>query len=326
MTERKTGLAVEPELISPLLMRFRLQPEAGSPFQSYTAGQYIALRRDDCKLTRKTGLAPDGKATYEPEFDPWGRQTIGPVTHAYSIVSAPSETTEFGWLEFLVALEYGVHGLPGRLSEALFGMSDETGCEVSYMDHFAGDFTLEARAKQAESVLMVGTGTGVAPFVAMMKELHARADPEDTRQYTLVHTHRTEGELAYHEALFDIEVAGRVDFVYVPTISRPTAQATMNQRVGQGRASNIIRHIYDLPTTEQDKLANARGEVAVAAANLALERLVHPVLPNHLSTSELKTRIEPSQSVLLTCGNPASMADLQSTAARLNLRCEQEAW
>ena len=326
MTERKTGLAVEQELISPLLMRFRLQPEPGSPFHNYTAGQYIALRRDDCKLTRKTGFAPDGKATYEPELDPWGRQTLGPVTHAYSIASAPSETAEFGWLEFLVALEYGIHGLPGRLSEALFGMNDEAGCEVSYMERFAGDFTLEARVKQAENVLMVGTGTGVAPFVSMMKELHARADPGNDRRYTLVHTHRTEAELAYHKALFDIEVAGRVDFVYIPTLSRPTATTATGQRVGQGRASNVIRHLYDLPTTEQDKLANARGEVAVAAANLALERLVHPVLPNHLSTSELKTRIEPSQSVLLAWGNPASMADLQSTAAHLDLRCEQEAW
>ena len=326
MALQKTGTVVHKELISEALMRFRLKPEPDGRFPDYKAGQYIALRRDDCKLTRKRGVARDGKPIYEPEVDPWGRQTIGPVTHSYSIASAPSETAEHGWLEFFVALEHGLHGLGGRLSEALFGMSQETSCEVTYHDRIAGNFTLSVRAEEFQSVLFVGTGTGVAPFVSMVKELHAQGDGADARRYTLLHTHRTVAELGYHEALFEIEAAGRFDFMYVPTLSRPSEHAAVDKRIGQGRASNVLRHICDLRTTEDDKLTNAVGEVARMAAGLALERLVHPVLPSHLTASAIRDRVDPASTVLLTCGNPVSTADIKSTAARRQIRFEMEEW
>ncbi|MEE2965776.1 MAG: hypothetical protein VX427_16740 [Acidobacteriota bacterium] len=326
MAERKTGTVVHKELITPGLMRFRLAPEGESQFPDYEAGQYIALRRDDCKLTRKTGVGQDGKPIYEPEYDPWGRQTVGPVTHFYSIASAPFDTREHGWLEFFVALEDGVHGLPGRLSEALFGMGQETGCELTYHNRIGGDFTLDTRVQDAQSVLMVGTGTGVAPFVSMVKELAARSDGSDGRRYTLVHTNRTALELAYQDALFEIEAAGRFDFMYVPTISRPAQDVAIDARIGQGRASNVVRHIYGLPTAEEDKQTNAKSDVSRVAAELALTRLVHPVLPRHVHVSDLRERVDPVSSVLLTCGNPASLADLRSTAARREIRFELEEW
>ena len=54
---------------------------------------------------------------------------------------------------------------------------------------------LAARAEGLESVLFVGTGTGVAPFVSMVKELHAQGGGGDPRRYTLLHTNRTVAEL-----------------------------------------------------------------------------------------------------------------------------------
>jgi ferredoxin-NADP reductase len=326
MAQRKTGTVVEKELVAPTLMRFRLMPEADSSFPDYEAGQSIALRRNDCKLTRRIGVAQDGKPIFEAELDPWGRQTTGSVTHSYSIASAPSETAEHGGLDFFVALEYGLHGLPGRLSDTLFGMEQETSCEVIYHDRIVGSFTLTARADGAESVFLVGTGTGIAPFVSMVRQLHAQAGGSDGRRYTLLHTSRNVAELGYHEELFEIEAAGRVDFMYVPTISRPVKEATLDKRVGQGRATNVVRHILDLPTAEADKLANAAGEVARLAGNLALERLVHPVLPSHLTVKTLADRVDPTSTVVLTVGNPASMADIKATAARRQIRFEMEEW
>ena len=322
---QRNGTVVDKELFAPALMRFRLKPEPGSAFPDYEAGQYIALGRDDCKLTRKTGVGPDGKPIVEPEYDPWGRQTIGTVTHPYSIVSAPAETAEHGWLELFVSLEYGIHGLAGRLSEALFGMNPETDCAVVYHDRIAGDFTLSARAVGFESVLLIGTGTGVAPFVSMIKALHAESGGDD-RRYTLIHTSRTVPELGYHEALLEIEAAGRFDLLYVPTISRPAGQTAVDKRIGQGRASNVLRHIFDLPTKEADKLTGAAGEVARVAADLALERLVHPILTSHLTATTIRDRHAPAGTVLLTSGNPASTADIRSTAARVGIRFETEEW
>ena len=62
MADLKTGTVVYKELVSQTLMRFRLMPQLDSRFPDYEAGQYIALRRDDCKLTRKLGVAPRWEA------------------------------------------------------------------------------------------------------------------------------------------------------------------------------------------------------------------------------------------------------------------------
>ena len=326
MAGLRNGTVVHKEIVSETLIRFRLAPESGHPFPGYEAGQAISLSRDDCKLTRKSGVGPDGKPIREPEYDPWGRQTVGPLTHYYSIASAPSDTAEHGWLEFLVALEHGVHGLSGRLSELLFGSDGDTACEVRYQDRIAGAFTLSARAGDAASVLMVGTGTGVAPFVSMVRELRARDDGGDGQRYTLIHTARTEAELACRAELFEIEAAGRFDFLYLPTVSRRAGTAGMDSRIGLGRASNVVRHVFGLPTAEEEKQTHARSDVTRVAAELALERLVSPQLPAHVNAAELAARVAPPDTVLLACGNPASVGDIESTAKRRQVRFERDTW
>ena len=325
MAGLRTGAVVHKEIVSDALIRFRLAPESGRRFPGYEAGQAIALSRDDCKLTRKTGVGSDGKPIREPEYDPWGRQTVGPLTNYYSIASAPSDTEAHDWLEFLVALEHGVHGLSGRLSELLFG-ADAGACEVGYQDRIGGGFTLSARAGDAASVLMVGTGTGVAPFASMIRELRARDDGGDGRRYTLVHTARTEADLACHAELLEIEAAGRFDFLYLPTVSRRAGTAGLDARIGLGRASNVVRYVYGLPTAEEEKQAQARSEVTRVAADAALERLVHPQLPAHVNVAELAARVAPDDTVLLACGNPASLADIESTAGRRQVRFERDTW
>lgn len=332
MAGLRTGTVVHREVVSEALFRFRLAPEGGCRFPDYEAGQAIALRRDDCKLTRKTGVGPDGKPVREPERDPWGRQTVGPVTQFYSMASAPADTAEHGWLEFLVAVEHGVHGLSGRLGELLFG-SDATdappGGEVGYQDRVAGSFTLAARTGGAESVLMVGTGAGVAPFLSMVRELRARDGDGDGRRYTLVHTARTAAELACRAELSEVEASGRFDFQYVPTVSRPAdadgaRSAGRDLGIGRGRAVNVVRHVYGLPAAEEEKQARAVSDVTKAAADLALERLVRPALPAAVNAAELAARVAPGETVLLACGNPASVADLESTARRRQVRFGRE--
>ncbi len=326
MAGLRTGTVVHKEIVAETLIRFRLAPESGHRFPGYEAGQAIALSRDDCKLTRKTGVGPDGKPIREPEFDPWGRQTVGPLTNYYSIASAPNDTAAHGWLEFLVAVEHGVHGLSGRLSELLFGGEGDGGCEVGYQDRIGGGFTLSARAGDAASVLMVATGAGVAPFVSMIRELRARDDGGDGRRYTLIHTARTEAELACRADLLEIEAAGRFDFIYVPTVSRRAGTAGMDARIGLGRAGNVVRYVYGLPSAEEEKQAQARNEVTRVAAEVALERLVFPQLPAHVNVAELAARLAPDETVLLACGNPASLADIESTAKRRRVRFERDTW
>jgi ferredoxin-NADP reductase len=189
---------------------------------------------------------------------------------------------------------------------------------VTYFDRIAGTFTLEDRASGFENVVMVATGTGLAPFISMVKQMHFEAASVrgDGRRYTLFHTNRTYEELGYHNELLEIEAAGKLDFVYVPTVSRPSGRDVADPHLGRGRANNVLRLALGLPTKEAE------------AAQAVVAKTVHPVLPRHVSTSMLRDRLrlDPLRTVLLACGNPISTADIKLTAERHQIRFETEEW
>jgi ferredoxin-NADP reductase len=323
VAELKQGVVSSFDRLSDELAILRLLPEDGSRFPPYKPGQYIALRRDDCRLTRRV-VDASGRAGYVHDLDESGRPRLGPVTHSYSIASAPFETERAGHLEFYVVLERG--DVPGRLTESLFGIEAGRGDHIKYHDRITGDFTLEKRAASRRDVLMVGTGTGVAPFVSMVKQLHHGAGEGDPRRYTLVHANRTREELAYHEELAAAAASERLDLVYVGSVSRP-APAGADPTIGTGRATNLLRHIFDMPLKEEEDLAAARARGGdEGSAEEALARTMRPRLPDHVDRRRLRARLEPAQTVVLTCGNPASMADVGTIAGRLGMRYEKEDW
>ena len=328
MASRKTGTVIFKQNLSPELAIFRLSPEAGSAFPAYLAGQYIALGRDDVALTKKVGVDADGRPMFGPDLDESGQRRVGPVMHSYSIASAPYETVERGFLEFYIVQER-VGGLPGRLSTVLLGMPCCEDDPVNYVDRIVGSFTLEKLVQAATRVVMIGTGTGLAPFVSMIKQLHHHSTHSgpDNRVYTLLHTNRTVAELAYHRALLEIEASRSFDFLYLPTVSRPTAADAAEPTIGAGRATNVLRRIYELPMTEEDRVAaTALGSPERAEAESALARAVRPSLPASAETATLRDRFDPAHTVILTCGNPASTADIQRTAERVGARAEVEPW
>ncbi|HVR71740.1 MAG TPA: hypothetical protein VMT87_12935 [Vicinamibacteria bacterium] len=327
MAERRVGTVASWQPLSPILALFRLMPEEGHPFPDYQPGQYIALRREDCWLTHRH-VDAQGRTRYAPDLDEQGRQKRGPVTHSYSISSAPWETRRHGWLEFYVVLEKGNAEYPGRLTESLFRVRPGHDDRVGYVDHIAGEFTLEKRAAGFASVLMVGTGTGLAPFAAMLKQLDFEAEQgrRPSARYTLLHANRVYQELAYHRALSEIEEAGRFDFVYVPSVSRPVP-GDWGDRLGVGRANNVLRHLFGLPSREEEELKLAEqsgGDVALAATSMA--RAVKAALPGHLPRETLLERLAPAETVIITCGNPSSMADIRVVAETLGIRFEKEDW
>lgn len=325
MADLKQGVVSSFDRLSDELAILRLLPEDGSRFPAYKPGQYIALRRDDCRLTRRV-VDESGRVRFVHDVDDSGKPRLGPVTHSYSIASAPFETESGGHLEFYVVLERGE--VPGRLTESLFRMDGGSGDHLKYYDRITGDFTLDKRAASWRDVLMVGTGTGVAPFVSMVKQLHHEAarGGTDGKRYTLIHANRTREELAYHEALAAAAVSKRLDLVYVGSVSRP-APSGGDPGIGVGRATNLLRHVFDMPLKEDEDLAAARtGGGDVASAEKALARAVRPRLPDHVDPARLRDRLDPAQTVVLTCGNPAAMADVGTIAGKLAMRYEKEDW
>jgi ferredoxin-NADP reductase len=307
MADLKTGRIEEWHRLSPTLSLFRVVALDSSPFPAYQAGQYIALRRDDCLLTRK--VKEGNEVRYVPDLDANGQQKRGPVTHSYSISSAPFETAQGNYLEFYVVLERGRDGVLGRFTESLFrGMEQHSNERLAYVERIVGDFTLDKRAAGFEHALMVGTGTGLAPFVSMVKQLHfdAQRGVRPPGRYTLLHANRTREELAYHRDLLDIEKARTFDFVYVPSVSRPTAGDLADPQLGSGRANNLLRQVFELPPAE------------ASAVPLAP--------PRERPLAMLRERIQPSKTVVLTCGNPNVMADIAWIAGQAGMRFEKEDW
>lgn len=314
--------------LSPVLCVMRLLPEDGRRFPDYKPGQYIALRRDDCQLTKRV-VDAEGRPHYVYDLDASGQPRRGPVTHSYSIASAPFETARDGHLEFYVVLELGEGGLPGRLTESLFHLDPAHGDRVGYFDRITGDFTLDKRAAGFPDVVMVGTGTGVAPFVSILKQLDHDAQRGQAAQarYTLFHANRTRAELAYHEELVAVASAGRLDVLYVPSISRPTPEDAADPGIGRGRANNLLRHVLEMPLKEEEDLAEAAGAGEdVSAAAETLKRAVLPVLPAPLTRAQLRERLSAGSSVILTCGNMSSMADIKHLADAREIRFEKEDW
>jgi ferredoxin-NADP reductase len=328
MAERKIGRVILRRSFSDILELFRLAPEPGSSFPEYKAGQYIALSRDNCRLTKKVP-GPGGETRYVYDLDEAGNPKWGSVTHSYSISSAPFETVERGDLEFYVVLEMIETGTPGRLSESLFRVDPEGDNKLTYMNKITGDFTLEKRAAGFQNVVMVGTGTGLAPFASMIKQLdfEARRGSPNPARFTLIHANRTFAELGYHEELLAIEARQKFDMVYLPSVSRPTAGDEENPALGKGRANNILRSILGMPLKEEQDLREAIA-VGGDASQLqtALAKTVKPVLPHHLPRERLLDRMDPDTTVIITCGSPGVMEDVKAVSEANHIRFEKEEW
>ncbi len=328
MADKRVGSIVYWRKSVPSLGVFRLMPEEGYKFPAYKAGQYIALQRNDCRLTKKI-VGPDKKVEYVTILDDHDNWKRGAVTHSYSISSAPFETEEKDFLEFYVILEVDEKGVPGRLTESMFRTSVDGDNKITYYEKIAGDFTLDKRAAGFKSVILVGTGTGLAPFISMVKQIDhdAARGKRDAVNYTLLHTNRTYEELDYYQDLLDLEAAQRFDFVYVPTVSRPTQRDYDDPKIGTGRANNLLRYLLGLPLKEEQdvqEIAAKGGDTSKAKA--VLDKTIKPTLPKKFTRDALQERMKPEDTVVITCGNPWSMEDIKYAAETAGMRFEKEDW
>jgi ferredoxin--NADP+ reductase len=89
--------------------------------------------------------------------------------------------------------------------------------------------------------LFVATGTGIAPFMAMLAELRARSRPP---RAIVVHGVSHPAELAYRD---DLEGGpGRTpDITYVPTVSRPADPGSAGWTGRTGRVETIVESVID---------------------------------------------------------------------------------
>ena len=168
-------------------------------------------------------MEPQG---FDFKFKPGQYCTLGldGIERAYSIVSAPHEP----FLEIFVEL------VPeGELTPRMWRM--EIGDTMSIRPRPKGIFLMDPSATQH---LMLGTVTGVAPFVSIVRDhLHYGRDGH--------HFYVVEGASYRDEFVYDVELArlaaAHPDAVtFVPAISRPAEERNAGWEGATGRLNNIV--------------------------------------------------------------------------------------
>ena len=172
----------------------RIRPDV-LPIPEFVPGQFVQLG-----LLEPAPPRPDAGSDVGPP-----RARI--AKRSYSIASSARESDHY---ELFVALV-----TDGRLTPHLWTIPAGGRCWVGDRAH--GLFTLE-RVPADRDLVMVATGTGLAPYLSMLRTY--RAEPP-WRRCVLIHGARHAADLAY-----DAELSARAKedarFRYVPVLSRET--------------------------------------------------------------------------------------------------------
>lgn len=159
--------------------------------------------------------SPDPKSYNDPEKI---------IKKAYSILSSPAQER---YLEFYLAL---VH--EGELTPRLFSL--ESGDRLFVGEKITGKFTLD-NIPPEKNLLMISTGTGLAPFMSMVRTHLVCGGP---RKFVILHGARYSYDLGFYSEL-SVLSSGCKNLHYIPCISRP--QNDPNWGGPKGRVTEVIK-------------------------------------------------------------------------------------
>ena len=196
-------------------------------------------------------MEPQG---FEFNFKPGQYCTLGldGIERAYSIASAPHEP----YLEIFVEL------VPdGELTPRMWRM--DIGDTMSIRPRAKGIFLMDRTATQH---LMLGTVTGVAPFVSIVRDhIH--------RGHVGHHFYVLEGASYLDELVYDVELASTAaqnpsTLTFVPAISRPTEERNADWNGATGRLNNIVAdYLEKFELNRDDTLIYACGHPGMIEAS-----------------------------------------------------------
>lgn len=174
--------------------------QCDQPIPDFLPGQYVAL-----------GLFPEAPrpADFPPEEE--GVKPGKLIKRSYSIASSPHEKSH---LEFYVAI------VPeGALTSRFMLLRENDRLHVGHK--ITGTFTLKD-VPQESNLVLVATGTGIAPFISMIRHPDTW---EGGRRITLIHGVRYAPDLGYRDECLALQER-EPRFSYFATISRddPTWQ------------------------------------------------------------------------------------------------------
>lgn len=202
MKEEYNATVVKSDCFSEGLFLLTVKPD--EPIKTFKPGQFTTL-----------GLKMPNKDSGTTKL----------VKKAYSIASSPVQNH---FLEFYIVV------VPhGDLTPYLFELKH--GDRLFVGPRITGNFTLE-KVPQDKNLLMVATGTGIAPFVSMIRTHLICGDP-GKRKFVLIHGVRHSRDITYY-AEFDSLDMHCPNFFFIPAVSRP--QTDLYWGGPKGRVTQII--------------------------------------------------------------------------------------
>ena len=143
------------------------------------------------------------------------------VNRPYSVASPHGKTLDF----FVVRVD------DGELTPHLWNL--EPGDELEVSEKAAGRFTLE-KTPDAENLWLIATGTGLAPYIAMLR---TEQPWQRFKKIVLVHGVRYARDLAYTEELKAFEQDRGDAFRMLQALTRESAEGTL-----EGRIPNLVEN------------------------------------------------------------------------------------
>ncbi len=175
----------------------------------------------------------------------------------FSFVNPPEDPV----LEF-----YGVVVPQGPLSPLLARLSPG---DALYVAPNPAGFLVLSELPDAETLWLVSTGTGIAPFLSILR---TAAPPRRYHDVVLVHAARFARELVYRELVDDLIAAYRGRFRYVTLVSREAAPGALAGRIPAAIRDGRLEAAAGLalsPQSSQVMLCGNPGMLKEAAAALA---------------------------------------------------------
>ena len=140
------------------------------------------------------------------------------IRRAYSIASS---SVERRYLEFYLALI-----TTGALTPRLFAL--QPGGRLFLGPKATGVFTLD-RVPPGKAVLLVATGTGLAPYISMLRTMLIH---DSERRFVVLHGARVSWDLGYRAELESLARL-RPNFIYLPAITQPDQDPHFRGHVGR---------------------------------------------------------------------------------------------
>ncbi len=170
-----------------------------------------------------------GVAPFEPgQFLQLGLEQPEKHLHRpYSVASPHGDILDF----FIVLVE------DGHLTPKLWDLRE--GDRVDVSSKAAGSFTL-SHVPPSKVLWLIATGTGLAPYIAMIRSGEIFHDYE---KVIVVHGVRFKQDLAYQKEFADYQNHHGNSFVYIPAVSRESIEGGITGRITTALANGELERI-----------------------------------------------------------------------------------